>query len=57
MGFGKSAIELELRFWINDARNGVRNVKSQVLYEIWRLFQRDEINIPYPKRDLYMRAS
>ena len=33
LGFGESVIELELRFWINDARNGVRNIKSQVLYE------------------------
>jgi small-conductance mechanosensitive channel len=55
--FGETAIDLELRFWINDARNGVRNVKSQVLYEIWRLFRRDGIHIPYPKRDLYMRAN
>ncbi len=31
IAFGESAIELELRFWIHDARNGVHNVKSQVL--------------------------
>ena len=56
MAFGESAIELELRFWIEDARNGVHNVKSQILYEIWRLFQQQGIQIPYPKRDLYMRS-
>jgi small-conductance mechanosensitive channel len=56
MAFGESAIELEIRFWIDDARNGVHNVKSQILYEMWRLFQREGIQIPYPKRDLYMRA-
>ena len=56
MAFGESAIELELRFWIQDAQNGVHNVKSQVLYEIWRLFQQQGIRIPYPKRDLYVRA-
>ena len=55
--FGESAIELELRFWINDARNNVRNIKSQVLYEIWHLFRRDNFRIPYPKRDLYMRVA
>jgi hypothetical protein len=32
MAFGETAIELELRFWIEDAQNGVHNVKSQVLY-------------------------
>lgn len=57
MGFGESAIELELRFWIADAQNGVHNVKSQVLYEIWRLFQQQGIRIPYPKRDLYVRST
>jgi len=40
-------------FAINDAQNGVHNVKSQVLYEIWRLFRQEGIQIPYPKRDLY----
>ena len=57
MAFGESAIELELRFWIADAQNGVHNVKSQVLYEIWRLFQQQGIRIPYPKRDLYVRSA
>jgi small-conductance mechanosensitive channel len=57
MAFGESAIELELRFWITDAQNGVHNVKSQVLYEIWRLFQQQGIRIPYPKRDLYLRST
>jgi small-conductance mechanosensitive channel len=57
MAFSESAIELELRFWIADAQNGVHNVKSQVLYGIWRLFQQQGIRIPYPKRDLYVRSS
>jgi small-conductance mechanosensitive channel len=56
MAFGETAIELELRFWINDGQNGVHNIKSQVLYEIWRLFQQQGIRIPYPKRDLYVRS-
>jgi len=34
----------------------VHNVKSQILYEMWRSFQREGIQIPYPKRDLYMRS-
>ena len=56
MAFGQSAIELELRFWIEDAQNGVHNVKTQILYEIWGLFQQHGIQITYPKRDLYMRS-
>ncbi|MBV9783627.1 MAG: mechanosensitive ion channel [Acidisphaera sp.] len=54
MEFGESAIELQVRFWIEDAHNGVNNVKSQALYEIWRLFRQHGIRIPYPKRDLFI---
>jgi small-conductance mechanosensitive channel len=57
IAFGESAIELELRFWIADAQNGVHNVKSQVLYGIWQVFQQQGIRIPYPKRDVYIRSS
>ena len=57
IAFGESAIELELRFWIEDAQNGVQNIKSQVLYEVWRLFQEQGIRIPYPKRELYMHEA
>jgi small-conductance mechanosensitive channel len=56
MSFGETAIELELRFWIKDPHNGVHNVKSEVLHEIWRLFRQEGIQIPYPKRDLYVRS-
>jgi small-conductance mechanosensitive channel len=55
MSFGETAIELEVRFWIADAQHGVHNVKSEVLYEIWRLFRQEGIQIPYPKRDVYVR--
>src|SRR5262249_58125778 len=56
MAFGETAIELELRFWIVDAHNGVHNIKSQGLYEIWRLFRQEGIQIPYPKRELAVRS-
>ena len=57
LSFGESAIELEMRFWIADAQHGVHNVKSEVLYEVWRLFRQEGIQIPYPKRDLYVRST
>ncbi|HEY7579444.1 MAG TPA: mechanosensitive ion channel domain-containing protein [Acetobacteraceae bacterium] len=57
LSFGETAIELEVRFWIADAQNGVHNVKSEVLYEVWKLFRQEGIQIPYPKRDLYVRSA
>jgi small-conductance mechanosensitive channel len=47
LSFRESAIELEMRFWIADAQHGVDNVKSEVLYEVWRLFRQEGIQIPY----------
>ena len=37
--FGDSALKLQLRFWIGDAQNGVQNVKSDVLLQIWQRFK------------------
>ena len=55
-GFGDSAIDLELRFWIDDPENGVANVSSDVLLGIWRRFQDHSIEVPYPQRDLHLRS-
>ena len=57
LSFSETAIELEVRFWIADAQNGVHNVRSEVLYEVWKLFRQEGIQIPYPKRDLYVRSN
>jgi small-conductance mechanosensitive channel len=55
LGFGESAVDLELRFWIADAQNGVRNVKSEILLEIWDLFHQHEIRIPYTRREVLVQ--
>jgi small-conductance mechanosensitive channel len=54
--FGDSALELQLRFWIGDAQNGVQNVKSDVLIKIWEQFQTAGVRVPYPQRDLHIRS-
>jgi small-conductance mechanosensitive channel len=46
MGFGDSAIALELRVWIDDPMNGVANVKSECLLQMWDRFQAHGIRIP-----------
>jgi small-conductance mechanosensitive channel len=55
--FGDSALKLQLRFWIGDAQNGVQNVKSDVLLEIWQRFKQQGVRVPYPQRDLHIRSS
>jgi small-conductance mechanosensitive channel len=56
-GFGDSSVDLELRFWINDPEGGVANVSSLVYLEVWKLFQKHKIEIPFPQRDLNIRSS
>jgi small-conductance mechanosensitive channel len=55
MSFGHSAIELQLRFWIADARNGVQNIKGEVLLEIWRLFRENGISMARPVSDVFLQ--
>lgn len=57
MGFGDNSVDLELRFWISDPVNGVSNVKSKVLLNIWDTLKEHDIEIPFPQRDLHIRSS
>lgn len=56
MQFGDSAINFELRIWINDPQNGVAGVRSDVYLEIWRRLQEHGIEIPFPDRVLYHKS-
>lgn len=57
MGFGDNSVDFELRFWISDPVNGVSNVKSQVLLNLWDTLKEHNIEIPFPQRDLHIRSS
>ena len=52
MGFGDHGIDLELRFWIPDPKEGVNNVRSDVNRAIWRLFREHGIVIPVAQREV-----
>ena len=55
VAFGESTIDLELRFWIRDPANGTANVRSQVMLNMWDLYQQNGIELPNPQRDLTLR--
>jgi small-conductance mechanosensitive channel len=55
VGFGDSSIDLQIRFWINDANEGVANVRSAVLLQVWREFKENNIEIPFPQREIRMK--
>jgi small-conductance mechanosensitive channel len=54
-GFGDSSVNLELRFWIRDPRNGTANARSEVMLRIWDLYHEHGIEFPFPQRDLNLR--
>lgn len=53
MGFGDSAVNLELRIWIEDPQSGVINVASEVMLAIWDRFHAEDIEFPFPQRVLH----
>ena len=54
--FGDNSVELELRIWIRDPRNGVTNVKSEVMLLVWKKFTAAGIDFAYPQRDLHLKS-
>lgn len=50
--FADSALHFKMRFWIKDAEAGVTNVKGAVMLAIWDAFQENNIEIPYPHREV-----
>jgi small-conductance mechanosensitive channel len=53
-GFGDSSVDLELRFWINDPKNGTTNIQSDVLFRVWDTLKEHGIQIPFPQRDVHL---
>jgi small-conductance mechanosensitive channel len=54
--FGDSAINLELRIWINDPQDGITDVTSAILLKIWDTFNDAGISFPFPQRDVHLRT-
>jgi small-conductance mechanosensitive channel len=57
VNFGESAMEFELRLWINDPQEGVENVRSAMRFEIWKVFKERGIEIPLPQRELHITGA
>lgn len=56
-GFGDNAVMFTIQCWIQDPEEGVGNVQSAVLKQVWALFKEHAIELPYPQRDLHLRGS
>lgn len=54
--FGDNSIDMELRIWISDPENGISNVKSAVRVSIWDTLKENNIEIPFPQRDVHIKS-
>ena len=53
-GFGPSEVNLQLRVWIKEARQR-RRIADEITGIALTAFAREGVEIPYPKRELYIR--
>ncbi len=49
---GENSLEFILRFWIHDTSKGLTNVKGDVYLALWDALKDNNIDIPYPRRDV-----
>jgi len=53
--FADSAVEYRLLFWVNDFDVWV-DMRNQVMKDIYKTFGKENIEIPFPQRDLYIKS-
>ncbi len=55
--YGDSSVNFTVQCWILDPEDGVGNVRSGVLKELWKLFKENDVEIPFPQRDINLRGN
>ena len=55
LGFGDSSLDFDLLAWISEPRKQFQ-IKSDLYFRIYQLFQERGIEIPFPQRDLHVRS-
>jgi len=53
MNFGNSSLDFQLYFWTDNAFE-VENIKSDLRFDIDRKFRENNIQIPFPQRDVHI---
>lgn len=53
--FGDSSVNFLLFFWVDDIIKGRYLPQSEVMFSIWRKFHENNIEIPFPQRDLHIK--
>ncbi|MGK7917866.1 MAG: mechanosensitive ion channel family protein [Prochloraceae cyanobacterium] len=56
VGFGESSLDFDLRFWLDDPMLSFP-VTSELRNLVWQTFAENNIEIPFPQRDLHIRSN
>ncbi len=54
-GFGDSGVNFCVEFWVKGLDDGKNKFSSDVLFLVWNALRDNNIEIPYPQRDLRIR--
>lgn len=54
--FGDSSLNFELGLWTTEFVGRPRLLRSEINFAIWRAFKENNIEIPFPQRDLHVRG-
>jgi small-conductance mechanosensitive channel len=54
--FGESSLNFILRVWTSEFTDKPLVLKSRLYYAIFEKFKQNDIEIPYPQRDLHLRT-
>ena len=54
--FGDSSVDFILHFWVADVAEGRWVPQSEVMFQIWKKFEKNGIEIPFPQRDLHLKT-
>lgn len=52
VNFGENGVDLRVGFWVNDPENGFAGLFSAILLTIWKRFNEEEIDFPFPQREI-----
>lgn len=56
VAFGDSSLDFELGLWTTEYVGRPALFRSEINYAIWRAFKENDIEIPFPQRDLHVRS-
>ncbi|NQZ13885.1 MAG: mechanosensitive ion channel [Alphaproteobacteria bacterium] len=55
--FGDSSLNFVLRYWIKDAEKGIVNTKGEVMLALWDALKENDVQIPYPHREVFVHKT